>query len=597
MYHFFQVSPASSKTNISQDSQQKNLDLGQRQVFPAESPSLPCDSNTVFTKKLELPIPANFDLSKVQFDTTVNNQISAPQEKDKMSSPTSEDYGLVKPSFMTLESVSQTAQDSPDAATVMSSESTPTPPGSGSPQLDQLLSDLEEMKLKFRPEALKPHSSESTNEIPAVNQMYEFQDIFLQDHGPAEYSDMLKVNLSSAAQLAVDNPDIPITEHPHFQTSIQLEHEMVSVIPDVTKLVTSVPSSSGLHKDSSESSNESLSSPESSQRLCEEMEQPSFHVDAFQLSTHGLNNTQKFPSVATKSKSDIPEKDICWEDATTDILQSQEAHELAMPSNDFKGVTEESQTIPDRLQLWAANSVDSIHNEDLSSQSLSDLTPETVISARNFSFEELVPNSSSRNLKISSDEDRTSEHHSEGSLTSVDDECFDSESSSVKPKTDSSSASDEEYNLPPGYAEASSISSTYTQIPSGYSPIVHSGADSPTNEYSDPEPYFDCKQGSSDFSEPDPDESETRARSSGGQAQDPSRVQEKLNQKVLLSSGSEDYEDASFVHEPLYHVDVKREEMQETSDEEFTLCETSQPPPVCETAAYHDTDKSLTRVR
>uniref|UniRef100_A0A3B4EWN6 Ankyrin-2-like n=1 Tax=Pundamilia nyererei TaxID=303518 RepID=A0A3B4EWN6_9CICH len=114
--------------------------------------------------------------------------------------------------------------------------------------------------------------------------------------------------------------------------------------------------------------------------------------------------------------------------------------------------------------------------------------------------------------------EETSEHHSEGSLTSVDDECFDSESSSVKPKTDSSSASDEEYNLPPGYAEASSISSTYTQIPSGYSPIVHSGADSPTNEYSDPEPYFDCKQGSSDFSEPDPDESETRARSSGGQA-------------------------------------------------------------------------------
>ncbi|XP_035762295.1 ankyrin-2-like [Neolamprologus brichardi] len=583
-----QVSPASSKTNISQDSQQKNLDLGQRQVFPAESPSLPCDSNTVFTKKLELPIPANFDLSKAQFDTTVTNQISAPKEKDKMSSPTSEDYCLVKPSFMTLESVSQTAQDSPDAATVMSSESTPTPPGSGSPQLDQLLSDLEEMKLKFRPEALKPHSSESTNKIPAVNQMYEFQDIFLQDHGPAEYSD--------AAQLAVDNPDIPITEHPHFQTSMQLEHEMVSVIPDVTKLVTSVPSSSGLHKDSSESSNESLSSPESSQRLCEEMEQPSFHVDAFQLSTHGLNNTQKIPSVATKSKSDIPEKDICWEDATTDILQSQEAHELAMPSNDFKGVTEESQTIADRLsQLWAANSVDSIHNEDLSSQSLSDLTPETVISARNFSFEELVPNSSSRNLKISSDEDRTSEHHSEGSLTSVDDECFDSQSSSVKPQTDSSSASDEEYNLPPGYAEASSISSTYTQIPPGYSPIVHSGADSPTNEYSDLEPYFDCKQGSSDFSEPDPDESETRARSSGGQAQDHSRVQEKLDQKVLMSSGSEDYEDASFVHEPLYRVDVKREEMQETSDEEFTLCETSQPPPVCETAAYHDTDKSLTR--
>uniref|UniRef100_A0A3Q2VV69 Ankyrin 2a, neuronal n=1 Tax=Haplochromis burtoni TaxID=8153 RepID=A0A3Q2VV69_HAPBU len=103
------------------------------------------------------------EIPKAQFDTTVNNQISAPQEKDKMSSPTSEDYGLVKPSFMTLESVSQTAQDSPDAATVMSSESTPTPPGSGSPQLDQLLSDLEEMKLKFRPESVSEERYKDEN--------------------------------------------------------------------------------------------------------------------------------------------------------------------------------------------------------------------------------------------------------------------------------------------------------------------------------------------------------------------------------------------------------------------------------------------------
>lgn len=595
MYHFFQVSPASSKANLSRDSQQKNVDLEQRQVFPrTEFPSLLHDSNAISTKKLELPIPATIDIHKTQYDI---NQTKATEEKGKKSFPTlSEGSGIAKPDFVAPESVYQTAKDSPDGAPVMSSESTPTPPGSGSPQLDQLLSDLEEMKLKFSPEALDSHLSESTNEIPEVTQMLEFKDILLQDQGPAEHSDTVKVSLSSVAELAVGNLDIEVTEPPHLQTTIQLEHEVVSVIPDVTETAASVPVSSGLHKDSPES----ILSPESPHRLCEEMGKPldsSTHVDAFQISKHDLNDTQHFLSVATKSKSDILEENVCWEDATTDILQSKERHESDAPFNNLKGATEESKSVQDRLHLWEAGSADSIHSEDLSSQSLSDLTPETVICARRFSFEELMANPSSGNLKISSDEDRTSEHRSEGSLTSVDDECFDSQSSSVKPKTDSFSTSDEEFSIPPGYAEASSVSPSYSQIPPAYSHIVRSGADSPTFESSDPESYFDCKRASSDFSEPDLDEPETRARSTGDQIQDQPRVMEKFNQKLLSSSGSDDYEDASFAHEPLYHIDVKREEMQETSDEEFTLCRTSQPPPVCETGAYHDTDKSLTRVR
>uniref|UniRef100_A0AAQ5YSB1 Ankyrin 2a, neuronal n=1 Tax=Amphiprion ocellaris TaxID=80972 RepID=A0AAQ5YSB1_AMPOC len=76
----------------------------------------------------------------------------------------SEDSVLSKPSSLTQDSLCQTAQDNPDVSTIMSSESTQMPSKSGSPQLDQLLSDLEDMKLKFRPEILDPPLSEFTDE-------------------------------------------------------------------------------------------------------------------------------------------------------------------------------------------------------------------------------------------------------------------------------------------------------------------------------------------------------------------------------------------------------------------------------------------------
>ncbi|KAG7238383.1 hypothetical protein INR49_030890, partial [Caranx melampygus] len=216
-------------------------------------------------------------------------------------------------------------------------------------------------------------------------------------------------------------------------------------------------------------------------------------------------------------------------------------------------------------------------------------------------FEDLIPYHSSGNIETSSDEDRpmTSGHYSEESLTPEDYDCFSSKSTSVKPKAEmTSSTSDEEYSIPPGYAETSS-----THMPPGYAEVVHSGKDSPTFEYSDPEPFFDCKQAASDFSETEPDEPESKARSTESHQQDHlshsrgPRLQDRVTRGVLLSSGSEDYEDAPFVHEPLHTVHEEREELlhySEASDEEFLLCEASQLPPVCEIGAY-DTDNTLTR--
>ncbi|XP_037619699.1 ankyrin-3 isoform X6 [Sebastes umbrosus] len=654
-----QVSTASSRTNLSESSKQNKIHLEESQVSPTETPSLAHDSNTLSTEKLELKLPGTFDLSKTLSEITLTNQSSSPQEEDEKLSiaKQSENSGLAKPSSVTPETLSQTAQESPDEQVIISLESNPTPPESGSPQLDQLLSDLEEMKLKFSPETLDLPLSEFSDESPEVDQIYDFdfEDLSPEDQCPKEESDNLRVSMSSATQLAedTDHTNVAVIEPAHFQTSVQDEPKVVSVTPDLTKTSeTSAKSSLGSCKDSPVSPFESLSTPESPQRsslnssvpvdifqsstydenatetfssvsfpqkspsdileehladLHESLSTPefpqrsslnsSFPVDIFQSSTNDKNATETFSSVSfpQKSPSDILEEHLAnlhEEDSTTDILQSQEELESASSSKDSVGVTEEisTQSIQDQLStLWEATFGEANQTEDVSPQSISDLTPETVTSARHFSFEELMPFPCPENLETSSDEDRprTIGQHSEESLTPVD--CLASQPCLVKPKAETtSSPSDEEYDIPTGYEE---ITSTTT--------VVHSGADSPTFEYLDPEPFFDCIQAGSDFSETEPDEPEASTKSIGDHPQDHlshSRVLEMGNRGVLLSSGSEDYEDAPFVHEPLYNLQEENEELlhdSEASDEEFSLCEAPQPHP--EIVAYDDTVKSLAR--
>ncbi|KAF0037457.1 hypothetical protein F2P81_010331 [Scophthalmus maximus] len=469
------VSTTSFKTNLSESSKQKNVDLGHCQVFPTEMPPSSNDSVTLSTQKLELSIPGS----------------------------------------VTQDSLCQRAEDSPDKI-LMPSESTPTPPGSGSPQLDQLLSDLEEMKFKFRPEALGSPLS--------------------------DYSDIsAKVDQSLNQKFEDLSPEDPCHTNDSYTTSGQDEPELVSITDLTNTSETIVPSN-----------------------LCR----------------------------AAKCPSDVPENylaDQFEEDSTTDIFQGKEKRESTTPCNVSRDVTEEIST--ESSHLWEVISVEAFQTEDLSSQSLSDLTPETVTSARHFSFDELNPYSS-LNFDASSEEDgpRTSGQYSEESL--VDHECFTPQPNSVEPKAErTSSSADEECGIIPGYEDM------YTHMPPGYAEVVHSGAESPTFEYSDPEPYFDCNQGVSDFSEPDEPGSTTK--SSGGlDYLSHSRVLEKVNRGVLLSSGSEDYEDAPFVHEPLHKVQEESEESihySEVSDDEFTLCEASQLPPACEIGTYDDTDNSLTR--
>uniref|UniRef100_A0A3P9IY12 Death domain-containing protein n=1 Tax=Oryzias latipes TaxID=8090 RepID=A0A3P9IY12_ORYLA len=213
--------------------------------------------------------------------------------------------------------------------------------------------------------------------------------------------------------------------------------------------------------------------------------------------------------------------------------------------------------------LWYRTSTDT-----LSSQSLSDLSPETVTTVRHFSFEELMSNQSSVNSEISSDDDKSRNCTQHSDETMVDeDEWHDLESVSVKQKTEKTSPSfDEENGIPLGYAEPASASKDRPHMHLAY------------NEgHSDPESYLDCKQKVSDSSETDPDRASLAQTS---------------RQKVLLSSGSEDYEDAFMVHEgPCGVLKESGAYPSETSDEEIPMCVASKLP------GTYDTNESFKRVR
>ncbi|XP_045572287.1 uncharacterized protein isoform X7 [Salmo salar] len=120
-----------------------------------------------------------------------------------------------------------------------------------------------------------------------------------------------------------------------------------------------------------------------------------------------------------------------------------------------------------------------------------------------------------------------------------------------------------EFSLPPEYAEASS--SIHKPKPPAYAEVIRGSTTMHLYEDSDPETYFDCKQGVSDFFETEPDELKKRERSGVGRTQGQASHSGALGRKyqkptalpgcsavrkhergVLLSSGSEDYEDAPY---------------------------------------------------
>lgn len=511
------MSSTSFKTNQSQTIIQKTISSTQAQGFSAG------EQSDTQSHELSNVFEPNVTKSKV---TLRERNGSLRQTCDKLSEVSS----------VTPDSSCQASEDGQDEQVFASSGSTSVSPGSGADQPAPLVSGRE-MRLIFGPGVLDDRGL--SDESPKNDQTYTFEDT----------GDFLTLNLPSAALLVE-----------HEEKSLMLIKDGPEVPTGAPELmeITSRQSSCDGANNGPGSSAKPLAVPEPPHRFCEVVEPSQDSEVYFEGGEPG--DTQQLSSVHdgdAKTAEHLARRD---QEESTDYIPQMIEQESEVCSHHLDGVSEvpPMNTQDDSTQCREVSSVEAIQSEDVSSQSLSDATPETVTSARHFSFEELVLGPSL-------------------ALPPVTSEYF---GSSVTMKSEMTlSNSEEGHSSSPGHVDTVCSSRSIAEN----TKVEHRGKGSPGIDSSDPEGYFDCKQAASDLSEPDgPDPCD--CLSSVG-------MPKKAMERVLLSSESEEYEDAPFVHKPPHvgHVDSEeRSRSSEASDDEFTLCEASQPP---------GTDSYLTRVR
>ncbi|XP_043968857.1 ankyrin-2 isoform X2 [Gambusia affinis] len=522
-----QVSSSTFKTNIAQ-APKHNVDMGQIQGMQTETLLLTHDSNTAMITSHNEPV---LDIVNTECDITSTSQSSFPQGKYNESDSE------------TLES-----QENLDSVlTIKSLNSSPTSQKSGSPQFDQMFSDLKEIKLKLAPEKHDSHASESSDSSPDEKEAYIYTELSPEEEYPTEKVDEVSV--------------FPVP---------QLTEGIVNV-GQCLDTKHAPESDSDIHQESN-SSTEAPSIPEVHQRFGEEIQEQSFGHFQYCQSIQSLTDTfASSRDILEKNQNNFNRKNLM-----TNTYSNCEGQCLPTQSLEPRGTTEETSAEGNQDQcLWEGTSTKTI-----STYPVSDFTPDIATSSRHFSFDELIPYPSSRSVEKLSDENGY--------------EYFAPESPIFKLKTEtSSSGSDEEYTNQLEAADISSASGTHTRTPLRIADGSQCRKDSPNLEYSDMESFFDCKQVVSDLSENELDAPETIGSAGPAQSQVDTETQEKAKQKIIPSSGSEDYEDALLVHESYnQELEESRESLHhsETSDEEFTLCKTSLP-----SGTYY-TDKSLQRV-
>ncbi|XP_041642076.1 claspin-like [Cheilinus undulatus] len=461
------VSTASSRTNLSESSSKQRDDyLGWSQVVSTETQSLSNDLKALSTEKVEFPKSGIFDIRQKPSQITLTEQSCSSQQQYHLLSPPSQSKicDPAKQSSVIPDSLHPTHGVCQDDQIVLPDDSTKNSPESESPQLDQLLSDLEEMKLKFRPESLDPHLSGSSDRIHEEDQIYNFSDLSSEDHCPPEVSDVLRVSTSSTTHLATNEDH---KQPAHIPMFIQVEPEVI-------------PSFQSSHSKDRYLSPAEMVPVEKSTDLCFEGTEPSINLsfpeDNFQSWKSEENATGTFssatlPGVPAESQPEIPEEHqtyLCEDNSTSDTLSSQEV-DPAESSLNCRGVTEEAsiQSIQiDLTHFGQASSVESTQSENIHPQSLSDLTPEMVKHVRHFCFEEILPVASQENFETPTDEKKkpqTCELFSEKALTPNDPECLDAQPISVQPRAEMPlSTTDEGSHISPEYAETSSTNDDYT---------------------------------------------------------------------------------------------------------------------------------------
>lgn len=574
-YHLSQVSSAASKTNLTETSQYSS----QCQIFSNKAH----DIDTLPTDRTELFVTEHCGSCEADSDVTLIKQTSFPEEQCKqLSFDKREDCDSANYITVTQESDSHVYQERLDDLNILSPEYTSTSPKSESSEPKQ----LERMEPLYRTEDESP-------------------DYICKSSGDDENSRFESTDITEHKTPSYQAYRVPIGQE-QFHTSIQEELKITIPNSDITQ-ETDLSFVLDSDKESPSIPTAPLTHPELAQTFCE-VREPSLNAtipsDIFQSD---LNNQNSFEPSApasflehiTKEEPETSEKHfIDLPGGSTAVLQLGDKEfedELFTSASVVNENMSRRYSENQQLDFTEESSLKTTQNEEFSS--LSDVTPETVTDARHFIFEEFIPQPSSELNESYSNHERPQGEDSEDQRN-VNPGCF---TSTVTPKQEIPLLTSEENGcITSQYAETGTTTSSY--IPPKYFKGVPSGVESLANECSDQEPYFDCKQAESDFSETEPDESDPKVNCRGyvplSQVSNPTGHQ-KTNQRIVLSSGSEEFDDAYIVHhEPLCNVDEEEEELlhhTETSEDEFTLCEASQPPALC--SESDDTDKYLTRVR
>ncbi|XP_056441601.1 ankyrin-2-like isoform X3 [Gadus chalcogrammus] len=467
-----------------------------------------------------------------------------------------------------------------DDKSIMSAEQTTTPKSS-SPQLDQLLSDLE-YKLKLRPENLDAEKSISSDESPEADQPYvEFDDLSPGDEFPEEK----RRNNEDTMLSDLDQEEDPDQSAPqnavHDGFPSEAGREVSRITPDliIISSETNGVTAEEVHypnleqRDSIKTDEVYASSPIDSQSegvfpstLCDDSAAGLVPLVA------SLDGAGMSEECATDLAA-IKEED---EEVISEIDREIEALcEPSLPQNHCYVSAEESHCTRDQVpHMSDITSPVITETGDLSSQSPTALTlqtPEPGKANRYFHFEQLNP------------------YPCSGTPLSLIEENI--HLSSFKSPTDigaeTASAPSDNVSLPSMHEEMNNAE------PPTYADVVHGVLHTTKYESSDPEAFFDCQQASPESSETEAGDAKRESRSQRRQPDDRFNLQrrEKPNVKfndsaiqiyeprVLWSSGSEGYEDASYVNESSEDIYVESEEMvhsHNSNNEDSAFYEASQ---------------------
>ena len=554
LHHLLQVSIGSSLMIDQSQSSEHNIFLEESQLSATEMPSLRCRHEILKSLSTEsqsaAPEVHNPTTSTIEPAVDLASDTNSPQEKeDKRPSNFEQSYEFgpneetpVVPDLLSNIPEQSAGDHNEDDKSGMSTEQT-TPPKSSSPQLDQLLSNLE-LKLKLRPENLDAEKSISSDESPEADQPYvEFDDISPGDEFPQEKHRNNEGSMLSDLD-QVEDQDQSIPQHVHDGVPSEAGREVSRITPDPilisseTKGVTAeeVNYPNLAQSDSITTEEVLASSPINSQS---EGVFPSTMCDD---SAAGL-----VPSVVSLDGAEMSEE------CPTDLpaINKEDEEEISEIDGEIEASCER-----ERAYMSDIPSPVIIKTGDLSSQSPAALTLQTLepgTANRHFNFEELnLYPCSGTPLSLIKEKSHLSTSESPTEMGA-----------------DTASALNDDVSFPSMYEEMNN------HEPPTYTDVVHGVLHTTKYDSSDPEAFFDCQQTSPESSEAEAGDAKRESQSHKRQPDDRSNWQrsEKPNvtfndsaiqiyePRVLSSSGSEGYEDASYVNESSEDIYVESEEM------------------------------------